>query len=475
MTRFALKLSFFCYLLLIFLSASAQKQSVQKYVDDFIKLEQFKSASIGIELRDLKTGELLAEHQSEKSLTPASTQKLITTATALELWGSNFKFKTEVLINGRISINGQLLGNLIIKGFGDPSLGSKYFPEKNHFISSILKQLKKLGIRQINGKIITDSSYFKSSIPRTWIWEDIGNYYGAVPHALSYKDNTYTLHFASKEAGKLTTIKQVENKQADLNFSNEVLSSTINRDRAYIFGGTTSSQRRVEGTIPQNRSDFKVKGAVSTPETILQTDLEAALDSNGILVKNEVFRVKNQKTLLQFLSPPLSEIVALTNQKSINLFADHLLFEMGIQTNNKGDWESGIKTIKEFWQTKGIDSKGLFLYDGSGLSHFNAVSASALNQVLIHMSNSNNSQAFFNSLPIAGENGTLKHFGKHTKLAGNFRAKTGSMTGVRSYSGLLTKKNGEKIVISLIINNYSCSVKEFNKKLEELLIELAGQ
>lgn len=459
----------------MYFSASAQQVTVQKCVDDFIKLETFKSASIGIEICDLKTGEVLAEHDSEKSLTPASTQKLLTTAAALEILGADFQFKTDVYITGRIDKDGVLMGNLIIKGNGDPTLSSKYFPKNKHFISSIYNELKKNGIRQINGKLIADINFFDSSIPRTWIWEDIGNYYGAVPHALSYKDNTYILHFESKEADKLTEIKKIDNKQNGIRFSNKVMSSTINKDRAYIFGGPTSLNRLVEGTIPQNRSDFKVKGAVSSPEMVLLSDFKKVLQAGRIPIKNQNFKVKTQKFLLEYKSPKLSEIVALTNQKSINLFADHLLFQIGISKKQQGNWASGIEAIKEFWQTKGIDSNSLFLFDGSGLSHFNAIPTHVLNQILIHMYKNENSEAFFNSLPIAGKNGTLKSFGKQSVLAGNFKAKTGSMTGVRSYSGILTPKDGQQIAISLIINNYSCSSKELNKKLEELLIELTGQ
>jgi D-alanyl-D-alanine carboxypeptidase/D-alanyl-D-alanine-endopeptidase (penicillin-binding protein 4) len=473
MTRFALSLSFVGYLLLVCFTASAQKQIEQKFIDAFSQDELFKSASIGIEVCDLKTGEILAEHQSEKSLTPASTQKLVTTAAAIEILGADFQFRTDVFITGRIDNNGVLMGNLVIKGYGDPTLASKYFPKNNRFISTIYKELKNNGISQINGKLIVDNSYFKSSIPRTWIWEDIGNYYGAIPHALSYKDNTYTLHFESKEAGKLTEIKKIDSKQNGITFSNEVLSSTINRDRAYIFGGTTSEHRFIEGTIPQNRSDFKVKGAISKPEIVLLSDLRKVLHAGGIPIKEQVFKTKTQKTLVQFSSPPLSEIVAVTNQKSINLFADHLLFQIGMTKRNEASWLSGIEAVKEFWQSKGVDSNALFLFDGSGLSHFNAISVKALNQILTQMNKSENAKAFFNSLSIAGKNGTLKSFGRQSELVGNFKAKTGSMTGVRSYSGLLTKKNGQQIAISLIINNYSCNSKLLSESLETLLIELS--
>jgi len=473
MTRFILKYCFITYLLLAYISVFAQNYSDQKLVDTFVEQDIFKSASIGIEIRDLKTGEIFAAHNSEKSLTPASTQKLLTTAAALEILGANFQFQTEVIITGRIDKNGILMGNLIIKGNGDPSLASKYFPKNNRFISSIYQELKKNGIHQINGKLIVDTTCYKSSVPRTWIWEDIGNYYGAVPHAISYKDNTYTLHFESKEAGQFTKIIKVDSKQSGITFSNQVMSSTINKDRAYIFGGPTDSHRLVEGTIPQNRSDFKVKGAVSKPEMVLLSDLNKVLQAGGIPIKEQDFRTKTQKTLLIFKSPPLSEIVALTNQKSINLFADHLLFQIGMTQNNKGSWQAGISALKEFWQSKGLDSTSLFLFDGSGLSHFNAISAQALNQVLAHMNRIENATCFFNSLPIAGKNGTLKSFGKQSDLAGNFSAKTGSMTGVRSYSGILKRQDGTPVAISLIINNYSCHTKLLNEELKILLVNLA--
>jgi len=472
MTRFALNLSFITSILLLCFSACAQKQKDQTYIDEFVNNDLFKSASIGIELCDLQTGEVLAKHQSEKSLTPASTQKLVTTATALEILGADFQFKTDVFITGEIDKNGVLMGNLVIRGFGDPTLSSKYFPENNHFISSVYSELKKLGIRQINGQLLTDHSYYESSIPRTWIWEDIGNYYGAVPHPISYKDNTYTIHFESKEAGQLTEIIKVDNKAFNLKLTNEVVASKINRDRAYIFGGTSSSQRRVEGTIPENRADFKVKGALSRPELVLLKDLKAFLITGGIPIKNEKHRVKTQKTLLQFKSPPLSDIVVLTNQKSINLFADHLLFEIAIKQKKQANWKNGTEAIKTFWQSKGIDSKDLFLHDGSGLSHFNAIPAHTLNQILIYMNKSENAKVFFKSLPVAGKNGTLKNFGKQSPLINKFKAKTGSMTGVRSYSGILTKNDGKQVGISLIVNNYSCNTKTLNIQIVNLISQL---
>jgi len=296
MIRNVLKFNFIAIILLYTLTGFTQKTNTQNSIDAFVNQEILKSASIGLEIRDLKTGALLAERLSEKSLTPASTQKLITTAAALELLGSDFRFETEINYDGELTKLGILNGNLIIKGMGDPSLGSKYFKDEE-VCKQLAQVIRALGVKSIKGKLIVDTDLFKAEIPRTWIWEDIGNYYGAVPHPMSYKDNTYTLHFTSQNAGQITTVKTIDNKQTDLEFSNEVLASTVNRDRAYIFGGNTSNKRRIEGTIPQNRSDFKVKGAVSKPASVFAQDLENVLSRLGVKFEKKELPSKTSELL----------------------------------------------------------------------------------------------------------------------------------------------------------------------------------
>ncbi len=464
-------------LLLVLCNISCKAQSkksipTQQFIDAFVADSCFHAAGIGIVISNLKTGELLASNQAHLGLIPASTQKLITSAAALEIMGANYQFKTQIKIDGEIRDDDSLDGNVIIKGFGDPSFGSKYFANEKSIEVLIAEKLQQHKIKKINGKIITDASYIKAKIPSTWIWEDIGNYYGSVPNGLTFKDNTYTLFFSSGKIGSKTKISKTEPQNTGLIFDNQVISSSINRDLAYIFGGNTSNKRRIEGSIPQNRSLFKVKGAILHPENSLVEALNKSLDKLGIQIENKDLALKKSKLLFTLYSPKLNDIVKVTNQKSVNLFADHLLFEIGQKQTGEANWENGINAVKRFWESKGLDTKYISLYDGSGLSHFNSVSAYFFDQVLKQMDQSKYRNDFIASLPIAGQSGTLKNFGKNSNIKGKWIAKTGSMTGVRTYCGYLTTKDGTKFSVSILINNYYCSTSILNNKLLTLLNQL---
>ncbi len=457
------------------ISCEAQKtetNKLQTYVDEFVSDSCFQSAGLGIVISNVKTGENLAANQAHLALTPASTQKLITTAAALEILGSNYQFKTQIETDGELLKNGTLAGNLIVKGFGDPTLGSKYFPNDKLIDLQIAEKIKTLGILKIQGKLIADDTYIDAKIPATWIWEDIGNYYGAIPNGLSFQDNMYSLFFSSGKAGSATQLLKSEPQNTGLIFDNQVVSSAINRDLAYIFGGNTSNHRRIEGSIPQNSSKFEVKGALLQPKNSLIETLKTSLAQAGIIIENKVFTGKNSTLLSTLNSSELKEIVKLTNQKSINLFADHLLFEIGAKESGKANWENGIEAVKNFWNKKGLATKYISLYDGSGLSHFNAVSANFFDQILRIMYQSKYSNEFIASLPVAGISGTLKTFGRNSDLQGNWKAKTGSMTGVRTYCGYLKTKSGNEYAITILINNYYCSSSVVNNKLLILLNQL---
>ncbi|WP_372755127.1 D-alanyl-D-alanine carboxypeptidase/D-alanyl-D-alanine-endopeptidase [Labilibaculum sp.] len=450
---------------------SAQNQ-LQSYVDAFVADTCFFSASVGIVISDLDNGEQLATNQANVALTPASTQKLLTTAAALEILGSHYHFKTSIETNGELLENGQLNGNLLIKGFGDPTLESKYFASRTDIKLGIAQKLKKLGVSSIHGKIIADDSYINAKIPATWIWEDIGNYYGAVPNGLTYHDNLYSLFFKSGKAESKTQLIKTEPQNTGLLFDNQVLSSNINRDLAYIFGGNTSNQRRIEGSIPQNRNNFEVKGALLDPKISLITKLKTSFTKTEIVLNEKQLSNSKYKNLFDLYSPELKEIVKATNKKSINLFADHLLFEIGQHEYGSASWETGIVAVKNFWKAKGLPTKYISIYDGSGLSHFNAISASFFDQLLQYMHRSNYSQEFISSLPVSGISGTLQNFGKNNELKGKWKAKTGSMSGVRSYCGYLKSKTGKNYSVTVLINNYHCSSSLVNNKLIILLNQL---
>ena len=168
--------------------------------------------------------------------------------------------------------------------------------------------------------------------------------------------------------------------------------------------------------------------------------------------------------------PKLSDILKLLNHESINLFADHLVFQISLEKTGKGSFESGLKLIHEFWKENGVRDT-FFIEDGSGLSRFDAVTAEQMTQVLKFMYLGRNKEAFLNSLPVAGE-GTLSSFNT-TDFPGNtLRCKSGSIGQVRSYAGYLTCDSGREVAFAVLVNNFSCTQAEMGRKLQKLLLEI---
>ena len=147
--------------------------------------------------------------------------------------------------------------------------------------------------------------------------------------------------------------------------------------------------------------------------------------------------------------------------------------QIGVYKYGSGDTGSGTLATQNFWAANGLDSDGFYVNDGSGLSRFNGVSAKQLVGILQHMYKSKNKQLFINSLPVAGESGTLTNVGKGTAASGNIRAKSGYMTRVRSYAGYVTTKNKKNIAFALIVNNFNCSPSQMKSKMERIMIKLA--
>ncbi len=461
--------------------AESNKSSDINIITDLISQPNLENASIGILAIDLNSGKSVLEYNSTTSLVPASTLKILTSAAALETFGPDYTFKTKLAYNGQISEGRTLNGDLIILGSGDPAFLSPLFEShyKNTF-KDILQEVQNAGIKYINGNVIGDGSHFGSpQIPPTWIWEDIGNYYGSPAFGLNIYDNIYTISFETKSAGKLTKIINVEPSLPRIEFENNVTAANNNYDNAYIYGTYLSEKRIIKGTIPQNRKSFAIDGSIPDPAFLAADQLLSKLEDCGIGVSSEALsnyqdNMKNSyQTMLEIDSPPLSEIIFQLNMKSINLYAETLLLHMAKISGENCTVESGCSALSTFCENSGINITGLNLEDGSGLSRANSITAKQLVSVLLHMhSQSKYSESFIQSLPVAGESGSLKSFGKGTELEGNLKAKSGSMLRVMGYCGYLDTESGQELAFAVMVNNYNCSNAEMRKMLENFLVSV---
>lgn len=459
--------------------AQTNALAVQQLLASWQAEGRLSTASIGVAVSDSESGQVLFQTKPQQSLVPASILKLVTTATALEVFGPEFRFQTTFCLSGTVR-NDTLFGDLQIIGGGDPTLGSSYFPENNHFREDWIKAIKDKNIRVVSGNLVLDASIYESqSIPDTWMWGDIGNYYGAGASGISVYDNLYRIHLKSPtEPGMPTKLGSIHPQIPGLEIRNEVLSSNINSDQAYIFGSPMDMRRVIQGTIPKNKSDFVIKGSIPNPAALLASQFREKLTDSGIaflgITKFEKVNVIESQELVRVVnrSPALRDIIKVTNHKSINLFAEHLLKHLAFQSSGLGTTKEGCYFIINFWKDKGLDMDGFFMNDGSGLSRFNALTSMQLVQILDYMKTQSAWSVDFNeSLATAGK-GTLTSFKSIDFPSNSLRAKSGSMTHVRCLAGYLNTESGKELSYCIQLNNFSVSQGEAIRRIEQLLMEL---
>ena len=475
------------------MAASVQSQNKTNSIDGAIstlaKDSSLKNASISFIVKDLDSNIIISEYNPNLSLPSASTMKVVSTAAALDILGSYFKFETKIMYDGYIDSNNVLHGNIYIKGGGDPTLGSKYFKEKyGLFMSSWVHEISKLGIDSIAGSIIGDASFFSDEyVASTWSWGDIGNYYGAGVSGLTIYDNTVKFEFSSGPLARDSTFVDCFYPYTpDLIIDNRVKASNTKKDLAYIYGGPNNPIRMIKGTIPKGQVEYVVKGSIHEPAYVTAFELESALWEYGISVGGNATTIRRMKSSGNYFeserkdvfitkSPTVSQIVYWTNLISNNLYAEHLLKHIGVKKYNDGSVFSSTLAVTKYWSSKGIDMTGFYMNDGSGLSRSNAITASQLVGVLEYMKlKSKYSKSFLSSLPVAGKTGTLRSIGKKTKIAGNLKAKSGTMTRIKSYAGYVKSASGRNLAFAIVINNHNCTSFQIKKKLEIVMVALGN-
>ncbi len=484
------------FLVLLFNTVSAQTteslksiNSVQSYADELMTKESLKQAAFSFYVKNISTGKLVADYNGQTSIPSASTMKLVTTATATQYLGRGYRFKTKLMYTGEIdSITGVLNGDLYLIGGGDPTLGSRYYNKEGKqrdFLKKWADSIANFGITAINGRVVADGSKYKyNGVPSGWVWGDLGNYYGAGPSGLTIFDNMCRLEFETgQNKGDSTNIICIKPYIPGLKIQNKVTAADSKKDNAYVYGAPYSLDWFVQGSLPKAKESFHVKASIPDPEYIAAIELDQALSERGIKItyaattQRELEKLgANEKPemnlILSHSSPSLASIMNLINQKSINLFAEHVLCEISYKRSGYGSTYNGALYCMNYWKSK--IGGGLFMSDGSGLSRSNAVSAKFLVELLSYMHKTKSSEKFKKSLAIAGKKGTMASIGKGTSAAGRVYGKSGTMTRVKSYAGYVDTKTGKKLAYAMIINNHACSNSQMKKYFQYLMVKMAN-
>jgi len=444
---------------------------VYRSIEKFGKLENLKGASWGLAIRDVSDGSMLAEKSAEENFIPASNMKLLTSMNAYHHLGEDFRFQTEFFAEGSIE-NGILNGNLRIMGSGDPSIGTEGRDKlKSLFFKKAVQILKEKGIRKITGRIILeeDENPYRG-IQKDWSWSDIGNYYGAGIYQYNINENQFHHWVEAKKEGTNAIVRKKDSLNGGLELQQVQLETTAagSPDMAYYYWVPGTSQVRLSGSIPQSGELQKVKGALHNPAELFHKTLLSELRLNGIEIEEATIAGGTKTSLGKVSSPALPEIAAEVNLNSHNLFTESLSYALCKREDRC--LENGWTHLERFAKVTGF-SEGYFLADGSGLSLSNRVSPAGISKALVWANKQKWRNSFMNTLPVAGESGTMRNFCKGAK--GKIRAKSGTLTRTLCYSGFAETPKGQ-VAFSVMINNYHGTHKEMKAALGKLLESFIG-
>lgn len=440
-------------------------------LDDYLaqleKKPYFKQASLSLYAVAEKDLKILVDHNGEKSLNPNSILKLLTTAAALKILGKDFQFKTELLGLGVIK-NHTLEGDLVILGDGDPALGSMREGSHKKLLDSWVLALRNQGIQCIQGSIVADASCFEQrAASPTWLWEDLGNYYGAGAFGLNFHENLYTVSFQlGSKLHEATTITHLYPSIKHLNVVNEVVSgSPGSGDQAYIFGEELTMLRHIRGTLPLDHPSFVIKGSMPNPPLCCAQQLKERLEKEGLTIQGEAkasfesVLAKDslkQRLCLDNVVSSLSHIIFLTNKLSINLYAEALLKKVGSFKQGKGSYASGIEALYTYLKELGLPLEGFKIVDGSGLSTKNLVTAKGMVEFLVKLSKEPYYPDLLTSLPCNTSNdiSSLKTSLSSEELQGRIFAKTGYSSHGESLAGIFINAKGERVFFCILCNHF---------------------
>ena len=425
---------------------------------------QMKHGIVGLSIVKSETGEKIFEVNAQVGLSPASCQKIITSATAMELLGPQYRYLTTFGYDGVIT-KGNLKGNLYVAGSGDPSLGSWRFDsaKEDRVLNGWIKALKQNGIKNIEGALIGYTGKWEpETLPGGWIWDDIGNYYGAGTSALNWRENQYDLFLLSGDTiGAKVEILTMKPKPYRVSLESQLYSAEKGSgDNAYIYLPPFAQQGYVRGTIPVGEKLFKISGSFPDPSLQMISTLYETMDSCRI--KPMGFSLSSAKkspvftTLQVYHSPTLDSLNYWFMKKSINLYGEAFLKTIAYEKTGWGSTDKGVGLVKQFWKDRGIESSALHMIDGSGLSPQNRVTADALVKVLQYAKSRPWFNYYYDALPVFNQ----------------MKLKSGTIGGTKSFAGYHTAKDGTAYTVAIIINNYDGPAGEIVKKMYQVLDEL---
>lgn len=502
MTRkFWPRLSILALLAIVWSAARAQSAprpaatlaDLRAQLEAHVNSPRFNGALWGVKIISLDTGRTWFEHHAERLLSPASNSKLYTSALAFDRLGSDFRFVTPLLATAKPDATGELRGDLVVSGRGDPSWKAR--DAKKDFgtiFEPFVAAIEQAGVKHITGDVVADATFFRS-FPNGagWTADDLMDDYGAEISAVTLEDNFADLRVTpGAKAGDPCVLAFVQ-PNTGLVLDNRTITLAAggkkHLTRVRLFGENIV---HLFGEVPLGAAAELIDVTVPHPATWFASALKDVLAQRGIRVDGVARSVRwpdapaagaGSVKLGEITSPPLSDLITALLKPSQNLETDLIYDYLGekfrapdapaLQTSE----ESATALLQEFLKTNHLPADEVRFEEGSGLSRNNLVSANATVSLLKFMSAHRASKEFYGALPIAGVDGSLRRRMKGTAAEKNVHAKTGSLRYANSLSGYVTTAAGEHLAFSLMLNRSVLpAVRGARDELDEVAILLAN-
>ena len=448
----------------IFSAAQPLTVQLNSSLNQMEKDEQFRHSILSLYVIDSKTGAVVFDKNSRLGLAPASCQKIVISASAFEILGHDYVYKTPLML-----YHLQDSQYLFIAGSGDPTLGSWRWPrtKMNVVCSTIIEALNKRHIRVLGDEItMIENKFVFQPVPDGWIWQDIGNYYGAGARTFNWHENQYDLILqpGKKPGDSVGIIATKPELQVSVLINELKTGKKGSGDNSIIYLPEQGLIGFVRGTVPAGEETFTVSGSMPDATGYFMKMLEDSFKVNNIEVtgrsKTSAYIFMNKETLQYhpsiietILSPSLDSINYWFLKRSVNLYGEALVKTIAYEKTKFGSTDTGIAIIRDFWNKKGIDPSALKIIDGSGLSPGNRVTTHSLVTVMQYASRQNWFPSFYYALPEMN----------------GLKMKDGYINGVRSFTGYVKSKAGAEYTFSFIVNNFDGSAGTVREKMWKLL------
>lgn len=440
----------------LFLAGRAGAQDPSNRIAAILAHPHLEGARVSVSVVDLASGRALFSRHGARRLIPASNAKLVTTAASLAVLGPSFRFRTELFLRGELSA-GLLTGDLVLRGSGDPCFSGRFYEGQPAIVlRDWARALAKLGLRRVTGDLLLDTSACTGpAVHPGWPQDQLANWYCAPVASLSLGDNCLEVTVKSSR-GRKPAVSLVP-ALGGLALENTCRMTRTGAHRPWIrrLDGEQMGVS-IHGTFKTGEPPSTYTVAMRDPDQVFGMALAEALKRAGIklegTIRRSARRVAKPGRPGALHQSALDRVIPVVNKKSQNLFAECLFRALGRASGGGGSFEGGSRAVAGYLKERGL--VGAKLVDGSGLARENRLSANDLTTVLRHVWRSPSRKLYLSSLPIAGEDGSLKRRMRSGPARGRVFGKTGYIRSASGLSGYVQTQGGKWLAFSILVNGF---------------------